>query len=374
MSDVRISGVGLHPFGRFEGVTGTDMGVVAVRAALAEAGVGIRQVQAAFCGTAYGGVAAGHRVVGALAGTGIPIYDVEAGCASGGAALQLGAASIASGQHDRVLVFGIEKMPKGVIRSSFFAPWQEAAGLSPAPAYFALRAQRLLLATDLTPEHLAQVVVKNRRHGVANPDAMFQKAVTVDEVLAARMICEPLTLFMLCSPNEGAAAVVLERDGDGIKLAGISLRSHLPGSVLGEDSPLCGIDDTTITPPTTLAADDAYAQAGLGPSDVDVVECQDTDAGRELLTWAELGLCQSGDQARILEDGSALVGGTLPINPSGGLLSKGEPLGASALGQVVEIVRQLRGTASARQVDGARVGLAHVIGRGANACVTVLVR
>jgi acetyl-CoA acetyltransferase len=374
MSDVKISGVGLHPFGRFEGVTGTDMGVVAVRAALAEAGIGVRQVQAAFCGTAYGGVAAGHRVLGALAGTGIPIYDVEAGCASGGAALQLGAASIASGRHDRVLVFGIEKMPKGVIRSSFFAPWQEAAGLSPAPAYFALRAQRLLLETGLTTEHLAQVVVKNRRHGVANPDAMFQKAVTVDEVLAARMICEPLTLFMLCSPNEGAAAVVLERDGDGIKLAGISLRSHLPGSVLGEDSPLCGIDDTTITPPTTLAADDAYAQAGLGPSDVDVVECQDTDAGRELLAWAELGLCQAGEQARIIEDGSALVGRTLPINPSGGLLSKGEPLGASALGQVVEIVRQLRGTAGARQVEGARVGLAHVIGRGANACVTVLVR
>jgi acetyl-CoA acetyltransferase len=374
MNDVRISGVGLHPFGRFEGVTGTDMGVVAVRAALAEAGIGVGQVQAAFCGTAYGGVAAGHRVVGALAGTGIPIYDVEAGCASGGAALQLGAASIASGQHDRVLVFGIEKMPKGVIRSSFFAPWQEAAGLSPAPAYFALRAQRLLLETGLTTEHLAQVVVKNRRHGVANPDAMFQKEVTVDEVLAARMICEPLTLFMLCSPNEGAAAVVLEREGDGISLAGISLRSHLPGSVLGEDSPLCGIDDTTITPPTTLAADEAYAQAGLGPSDVDVLECQDTDAGRELLAWTELGMCEAGEQARIIEDGSALVGGTLPINPSGGLLSKGEPLGASALGQVVEIVRQLRGTAGPRQVEGARVGLAHVIGRGANACVTVLVR
>jgi acetyl-CoA acetyltransferase len=374
MSDVRIRGVGLHPFGRFDGVSGTDMGAVAVRAALAEAGFGVRQVEAAFCGTAYGGVAAGHRVLGGLAGTGIPIIDVEAGCASGGAALQLGAASIASGQYQRVLVFGIEKMPKGIIRSSFFAPWQEAAGLSPAPAYFALRAQRLLVDTGLTTRHLAQVVVKNRRHGVANPDAMFQKAVTVDEVLAARMICEPLTLFMLCSPNEGAAAVVLERAGDGIHLAGISLRSHLPGSVLGEDSPLCGIDDTTISPPTALAAGDAYAQAGLGPDDVDLVECQDTDAGRELLAWAELGLCEPGDQARIIADESALVGGRRPINPSGGLLSKGEPLGASALGQVVEIVRQLRGTAGARQVEGARVGLAHVIGRGANACVTLLVR
>jgi acetyl-CoA acetyltransferase len=373
MNGVRITGVGLHPFGRFDGVTGTAMGVVAVRDALAEAGIGVRDVQAAFCGTAYGGVAAGHRVLGALAGTGIPIYDVEAGCASGGAALELAAASIASGQHDRVLVFGIEKMPKGVIRSSFFAPWQESAGLSPAPAFFALRAQRLLKETDLTVEHLAQVVVKNRGHGVANPDAMFQKAVTVDQVLASRMICPPLTLFMLCSPNEGAAAVVLARDGAGPTVAGISLRSHLPGNVLGEDSPLGGIDDAAITPPTTLAAQDAYAQAGLGPEDVDVVECQDTDAGRELLAWAELGLCPAGGQAAILAEGAALVGGRRPVNPSGGLLSKGEPLGASALGQVVELVRQLRGTAGPRQVSGAKVALAHVIGRGANACVTVLV-
>ena len=374
MSSVRITGVGLHPFGRFEGMTGTTMGVVAVRAALDEAGIGVRAVQAAYCGTAYGGIASGHRVLGSLAGTGIPIYDVEAGCASGGAALQLAAASISSGQYDRVLVFGVEKMPKGIIRSSFFAPWQEAAGLTPAPAYFALRAQRLLTDTGLTVDHLAQVVVKNRSHGIANPDAMYRKAVTAEEVLASRMVCPPLTLFMLCSPNEGAAAVVLERDGKGVTVAGISLRSHLPGNVLGEDSPLSGIDDGAITPPTTLAADDAYAQAALGPADVDVVECQDTDAARELLGWAELGLCAPGEQAAILADGSALVGGRRPINPSGGLLSKGEPLGASALGQVVELVRQLRGTAGARQAQGARVGLAHVIGRGANACVTVLVQ
>jgi acetyl-CoA acetyltransferase len=373
VSEVRITGVGIHPFGRFGDLTGTAMGVMAVRAALSEAGISVGDVQAAFCGTAYGGVAAGHRVLSALAGTGIPIYDVEAGCASGGAALQLGAASIASGQHDRVLVFGIEKMPKGIIRSSFFAPWQEAAGLSPAPAFFALRAQRLLADSGLTVDHLAQVVVKNRRHGVANPDAMFQKAVTAEEVLGSRMICPPLTLFMLCSPNEGAAAVILERSGAGVRLAGISLRSHLPGSVLGEDSPLCGIDDTAIVPPTTLAARDAYTQAGLGPDDLDVVECQDTDAARELLTWAELGLCQPGDQAAVLSRGDSEIGGCLPVNPSGGLLSKGEPLGASALGQVVELVRQLRGAAGDRQVEGAQVGLAHVIGRGANACVTVLV-
>jgi acetyl-CoA acetyltransferase len=366
----------MHPFGRFEGLTATDMGVVAVRQALAEAGSTVHQVQAAFCGTAYGGVAAGHRVLGALAGTGIPIIDVEAGCASGGAALQLGAAAIESGRCDQVLVFGVEKMPKGVIRSSFFAPWQEAAGLTPAPAFFALRAQRLLRECGLTPDHLAQVVVKNRRNGVSNPDAMFRSEVTVDQVLASRMVCDPLHLWMLCSPNEGAAAVVLRASGSGpspgIEIAAVSLRSHLPGSVLGEDSPMCGIDDTSITPPTTLAANDAYEQAGVGPADIDVVECQDTDAARELLVWAELGLCAPGEQAVMLADGSTELDGRVPVNPSGGLLSKGEPLGASALGQIVELVHQLRRTAGDRQVEGARVALAHVIGRGANACVTIL--
>lgn len=370
---VGIGGIGLHPFGRFDDLTGTDMGVVAVRAALAEAGVGRGEIQAAFCGTAYGGVAAGHRVLSALALTGMPIVDVEAGCASGGAALQLGVSQIASGQSDCVLVFGIEKMPRGVIRSSFFAPWQEAAGLTPAPAYFALRAQRLLREHGLTTDHLAQLVVKNRANGALNPDAMFRSAVTAEQVLASRMVCDPLHLWMLCSPNEGAAAVVLRpaRDGDVI-VAGVSLRSHLPGSVLGEDSPLCGIDDTNITPPTTLAARDAYQQAGIGPDDIDVVECQDTDAARELLTWVELGLCAPGEQARLLADGDSELGGRRPVNPSGGLLSKGEPLGASALGQVVEIVSQLRGTAGPRQVTRVRVGVSHVIGRGANACVAVL--
>jgi acetyl-CoA acetyltransferase len=152
------------------------------------------------------------------------------------------------------------------------------------------------------------------------------------------------------------------------------LRSHLPGSVLGEATPLAGIDDDAIPPPTTLAARAAYEEAGIGPADIDIVECQDTDAARELLAWEELGLCQRGEQAGILAAGSAVLGGARPVNVSGGLLSKGEPLGASALGQVVELVRQLRGVAGSRQVDGARVGLAHTVGRGANASVTIVKR
>jgi acetyl-CoA acetyltransferase len=361
---VSIAGVGIHPFGRFDGVTNTDMGVRAVRDALADAGN--PRFQAAFCGTAYGGVASGHKVLGALALTGVPIVDVEAGCASGGAALQLAAGAIRAGQYDCALVFGIEKMPKGIIRSSFFEPWREEAGLAATPAYFALRAQRLLREAGLTKQHLAQVVVKNRAFGVENPNAMFRKPVTVEEVLASRVVCEPLHLWMLCSPNEGAAAVVLRRGAGGVELAAARLRSHLPGSVLGEATPLSGIDDTEITPPSTLAARDAYAEAGVGPVDLDVIECQDTDAARELLAYQELELCAPGEQARMLEAAAPA------INRSGGLLSKGEPLGASALGQVIELVHQLRGDAGSRQVPSARVGLAHTVGRGANACCVIV--
>jgi len=379
---VEVAGIGLHPFGRFEGATVTDLGVAAVRAALVEAGVARGGFQAAFCGTAYGGVATGHKVLGALGMTGMPIVDIEAGCASGAAALMLGSNAVRAGQYDTVVVFGVEKMPRGIIRSSFFDAWQEEAGFAATPAYFGLRAQRFMRASGVTKDHLAAVVVKNRRHGVHNPDAMFRSEVEADAVLSSRVVCEPLHLWMLCSPNEGAAAVVLRRKdattGDGgvggIEVAAAVLRSHLPGAVLSESTPLAGLTDDTLPTPTTLAADDAYEMAGLGPGELDVVECQDTDAARELMSYEELRLCPPAGAAEMLDAGVTSVGGRLPVNPSGGLLSKGEPLGASALGQVVELVRQLRGEAGDRQVHGARVGLAHTVGRGANAGVVVLRR
>ena len=383
MTDVEIAGVGIHPFGRFEGTTVTDMGVAAVRASLAEAGVERGGFQAAFCGTAYGGVAAGHKVLDALGMTGMPIFDVEAGCASGAAALILATDAIRAGRYDTALVYGIEKMPKGIIRSSFFEPWREEAGLAATPAYFALRAQRLMHESGVTLEHLAQVVVKNRRNGVDNPAAMFRREVTAEEVLASRVVCEPLRLWMLCSPNEGAAAVVLRRSegsagrtvtGPTVKVAAAVLRSHLPGSVLSEATPMSGRAEDGIPPPTTLASQAAYETAALGPADLDVVECQDTDAARELLSYEELGLCPRGDAGKTIEAGATEMGGRLPVNPSGGLLSKGEPLGASALGQIVELTHQLRGDAGPRQVAEARTALAHTVGRGANASVVVLTR
>ncbi|MBI1818398.1 MAG: thiolase family protein [Deltaproteobacteria bacterium] len=375
--DVAIVGVGLHPFGRFDSKSVVDLGVEAVQLALKDAGVERTRVQAGYCGTVYSGVAAGHRVLTAIGATGMPIMNIEAGCASGGAALQLGVEAIRSGQCDCVLTFGMEKMPRGIIRSSFWEPWAEQIGLSPAPAYFALRAQRLMAESGVTREQLAQVSVKNHRHGVDNPYAMFRKPFTVEQVLNSAMVCDPLTLYMLCSPNEGAAAVVL-RPATGapgeVVVAGAALRSHLPGNVLGEHTPLCGLIDDDVTSPTELAARAAYAAAGLGPDDLDVVELQDTESGRELQSYEELQLCARGECGQWITDGVTDRSGRLPVNVSGGLLSKGEPLGASALGQIVELTWQLRGTAGPRQIPNARIALAHTVGRGANACVVILRR
>jgi acetyl-CoA acetyltransferase len=309
----------------------------------------------------------------------------------------LAASAVRSGQYDTVLVFGIEKMPKGIIRSSFFEPWQEEAGLAATPAFFALRAQRLMFTSGVTKDHLARVVVKNRRHGAHNPDAMFRSEVDEAAVLASRVVCEPLHLWMLCSPNEGAAAVVLRAapaasassaggsPGAGaapgyrsgapvIRLRSAVLRSHLAGSVLSESTPMSGLAGDDTPAPSTLAATAAFEEAGVGPDELDVVECQDTDAARELQSYEELGLCPAGGAADLLDEGATTHGGRLPVNVSGGLLSKGEPLGASALGQVVELVRQLRGDAGRRQVEGAQVALGHTVGRGANAGVVILSR
>jgi acetyl-CoA acetyltransferase len=182
---------------------------------------------------------------------------------------------------------------------------------------------------------------------------------------------------MLCSPNEGAAALVLRRarsGGTGVHVAAATLRSHLPGNVLGEHTPMCGLVDDDLASPTELAARAAYEEAGVGPEDLDVVELQDTDSARELISYEELGLCPKGKSGQWIAEGRTDMGGELPVNPSGGLLSKGEPLGASGLGQVVELYWQLRDQAEKRQVANARVALAHTVGRGANASVVILRR
>jgi acetyl-CoA C-acetyltransferase len=206
---------------------------------------------------------------------------------------------------------------------------------------------------------------------------MFRKEFSVESVLSSPMVCEPLRLYMLCSPNEGAAALLLSAEpprgsGGRVCIAAATLRSHLPGNVLGEHTPLSGLTDDTIPGPTELAAREAYEASGVGPDDIDVVELQDTDSARELLSYEELGLCPTGAAGQWIAEGRTEMTGPQPVNPSGGLLSKGEPLGASGLAQVVELYWQLRGEAGARQVANAKTALAHTVGRGANASVVIL--
>ena len=356
------------------------MGVAAVRAALGRGG---RRAGAASrprsAGPPTSGVAAGHKVLGELALTGIPIVDIEAGCASGAAALQLAAGAIRAGQHDCVLVFGIEKMPKGIIRSSFFEPWREEAGLAATPAYFALRAQRLLRESGLTKDDLARVVVKNRRHGVHNPNAMFRKEVTAEEVLGSRLVCDPLHLFMLCSPNEGAAAVVLRRangGGDGRVLLVVGRAALAPAGQRARRSHADGRASTT--PTSRRRAPSRHRTRTRRPASAPTTStwssARTPTRPASCSRGRSSGCARPASSAQVLDAGDAALGGRRPVNPSGGLLSKGEPLGASGLGQVVELVEQLRGNAGARQVEGARVGLAHTVGRGANASVTILQR
>ncbi len=374
---VEIAGVGIHPFGRYPEKSVVEIAQTAVRRALADAGIGRGDFQAAYCGTVYAGCAAGHRALSGLGLTGVPIINVEAGCASSGAALNLAAAAIAEGRYERVLVLGMEKMPSGIIDSTFFEEWRKQGGLAATPAYFGLRARRLMITAGVTREQLAEVSVKNHRHGVHNPNAMFRKEFSRDAVLGSPMVSDPLTLYMLCSPNEGAAAVVLEAGRNGaaghrVRVAATVVTSHLPGSVLGEHTPLSGLVDDALASPSEMAARAAYAAAGIGPEDLDVVELQDTDSGRELLSYEELLLCPRGEAGRWIDEGRTAMGGALPVNPSGGLLSKGEPVGASSLGQIVELYWQLRGEAGPRQVAAARAALGHTVGRGANASVIVL--
>ena len=277
-----------------------------------------------------------------------------------------------------MLVFGIEKMPKGIIRSSFFEPWQEEAGLAATPAYFALRAQRLHGDSGVTKEQLAAVVVKNRRQGVANPDAMFRSEVDAEEVLASRVVCEPLHLWMLCSPTREPPPWCCGRRGRGSQSRRCASAPRCcartcPGRCSASRRRMSGlVDDTDSrrrprwppTPPTRKPGSARRTSTWWSArTPTPPASCSPTRSS---------GSARRASRRRLVDEGATALGGRLPVNPSGGLLSKGEPLGASALGQVVELVRQLRGQpAPARSTERASA-LAHTVGRGANASVVVL--
>ena len=376
MEQVVVAGVGIHPFGRFDAGY-RELGAHAAREALADAGITFDNVDMSLVGNVGAEMAKGQNVLDLVGRPGTPIINIESACASSGSALYLGANLIESGAARIVLCVGVEKAPRGFIAASGFEAWQIDTGLGVNPLYFALAGQELLETTDATVEDLADVSVKNHQHAVHNVNAMYRSPVTREEVLGSRAVCPPLTLLMLTAPNEGAAAAVLMHRDEArrraidapVALRAVSLVSRGPDDWF-VPAPSFRSDNRTST--TARAAALAWEQSGLGPEDLDVVECQDTDAASELLAYRDLGFCKPGDEAALLRSGNTALGGRLPVNPSGGLLSKGEPLGASGLGQVHELVQQLRGRCGPRQVPRARTAVGHVMGAGHVASVVVL--
>lgn len=359
MRDVFIAGTGVIPFGRYPDQLLEDFALPAITEAVADAGIEGRSLGIAVFGNSGGGRVAGQRVLRELGMTGFSILNVENACAGGGSALHVGWMAVASGLHDLALVVGMEKMQKGLIPPN---PGEYEAALGKTlPAKYALRARKHMDQYGLTVEQLAQVSVKNHRAGALNPNAHYQKEVTLEEVLTSRPIAEPLTLLQCCPTTDGAAALVLA-GGDVARQLGARVRiaasfitsgryTNPAEGDLGQDEDLA-----------TRAGAAAYELAGLGPEDIDVAEMHDAFTVGEILATESLGLCARGEGGRLVEEGVTGLGGRLPVNPSGGRLSLGHPLGATGVVQVVELARQLQGRSGPRQVEGAKVALAHVQG------------
>ncbi len=381
---VAVLGAGMHEWGKW-GRPFVEYGLAAARDALSDAGLGWRDMQfvsgADTIRNGYPGFVSGATFSQALGWTGAPVSSVYAACASGAVAIANARAQILAGLCDVALVVGADTTPKG-----FFAPvggerrddpdWLRFHLLGATnPTYFALYARRRMDRFGATEEDFAQVKVKNARHGLANPNARYRKEVTVDEVLGSPMVADPLRLLEICATSDGGAALVLSS----MEFA----RAHAGGS-----TPLVTIDAvSTVTPtfPNTViempnfATDSAvavggavtggaegfrpsiaaaaYAEAGIGPEDVDLAEVYDLSSALELDWYEDIGLCGEGEAEKLLRDGATTLGGRVPVNPSGGLSCFGEAIPAQAIAQVCECVWQLREAADGRQVEGARVAV-----------------
>ena len=379
--DVGIIGVGIHPFGRHPGTTGLEMAVSASRSALKDCGLSWGEIDFAAGGSDAAGNA--DTSVSALGLTGVPFINVRNGCATGGSALTTAHAMLRAGAAQTALVMGFDKHPPGAFdprpEDWGLGEWYGATGLMLTTQFFAMKIQRYMGEHGISQVTLARVAAKAFRNGSLNPNAWRRQRLSEEEVLASRMVSHPLTQYMFCSPGEGAVALVLARGGR-LRAAGrapvflraVALRSRRFGS-FEVFSPSIAIE--AATSPSADAAAAAFAEAGIGPRDVGVAQLQDTESGAEIMHLAETGLCEHGQQEQLIARGVTEIGGRLPVNTDGGCIANGEPIGASGLRQVHEVVLQLRGQAGARQAPGApRVGFTHVYGApGVSAC-TVLTR
>jgi len=362
LREVSVIGVGMSRFAKQPEVSIVDLTQAPILDALEDAGVAVGQVQAAYSGSVFGGSSLGQKVLKGIGISSIPILNLENACSSGSSAFREAWLGVASGMYDVSLAFGAEKLTALGGGAFPLSDDIEADQGVLMPAVYAMRARRHMMEYGTTIEQLAKIAVKNHHNSVHNPRAQYQREYTLEEVFNSRMIADPLTILHCCPSGDGAAAVVLAATECSSRLRGkpVKVRASVLQSGLFKND----FRDMTKSDLSYRAAAAAYEMAGLGPEDVDVAEVHDAFTIGELMYYEALGFCAPGDGGRLIDEGATEIGGRIPVNPSGGLLSKGHPVGATGVAQIVEIVNQLRGNCGPRQIAGARIGLTHCTGGG----------
>ena len=376
MSDVYVIGVDMIKFGRFPERTVPNLGAEAALMALDDAGLTIEDMQALYCGNlGQANAMVGQRILQEIGQTGMPVVNCSNACATGATAFREAWTSIRAGLFDVVLAVGVEQMGKGLLGGTGAGkgiPKEGLLGSGTMPAVFAEAGMEHSRKYGTTFEQFAKISVKNHHHSTMNPKAMYQIETPLEEVMNAEMISYPNSKLM-CSVNvDGSAAAVLvsEKKAKELGMArAVKVRASALTSDPYQERDLVMPDVNTCT---RKAAKEAYEMAGVGPEDIDLVELHDCFATAEMLHYENLGLCEDGDAGKMIDEDEVALGGKVPVNVSGGLLSKGHPLGATGIANIYEVCTHLRGEAGERQVEGAKLGLTHVIGLGSACGIHIL--
>ena len=391
MREVAVIGVGLHPWGKFSEKTFVDLGVEAIAKALADASVEWKEIETICSGIYIWGGNAGHLSGQYLASvfgeTGIPIVNVYNACATGASALRLACLSIASGEVDVALAVGVDMSPEGFMTAKSDNPKQDRDVLRwrmvgmPNPVYWALECRKRMEKYGTKDEDLARVKVLLSQYGAKNPNARYKKTYTLEEVLASKMVCDPLRLYEICATSDGAAALILCAASKARRYTSkpVTIAAATMGSAMYGDPT---IRISAISAPTKAeapllsesysASQQAYKLAGIGPEDIDLLELPDNSSWHYLQYLETCGFCREGEAEKMLRDRETEIGGKIAVCPSGGFSSFGEAIGAQAAWQVVEVVMQLRGQCGARQVQNAKVGMAQTYGLMGNSGTSIL--
>ena len=379
MAKAVVAGVGIVRFGHHADRLLSDLGVESILGALSDAGLAWRDVQLMYCGVVGAGMTPGTSIGADLGLTGVPITNIDNASASGSTAFREASLAVSSGRADVALAVGVGKLGRGMggLSSTPGSPEEREVnirrmqGIMPPAGYFAMRARRRMHDFGSTIDQFALVSVKNHKHASLNPFAQLQNELTVEQIAQARVVADPLTVPHCCPMGDGAAAAVVVSAAKARSL-GVSEPVTVEASAFRSGAFVNGPPTESET--TYLTAQEAYAQASLGPEDIDLVQVHDAFTVEEIEYCEQLGFCETGGAERMVERGETAIGGRIPFSTDGGLLARGHPLGPTGLAQVWETVQQLRGESGQRQVANARVGLVHMVGAGGVCLIHILKR